>query len=278
MEHAITIRSGETNLAATLHYPTEETGGIGPTARQMRYPIVIVCHGFVGNRIGVDRLFVKAARELSRHGYMVLRFDYGGCGESTGDYGAGGLDAMIEQTRHAIDYALDIDCVDPQRVVLLGHSLGGAVAILTAAQDKRVRTLVLWAAVAHPLSDIIKITGRKVYEDAQKDGAADYLGYRFQPAFFESLARHQPYEQMRKFNGDVLLVHGTNDQVIPTDYCFLYQKLFWMRHQGQCDKEVIFQADHTFSTADAVSQLLKSTRDWLLNIDRRRIEWNDWTI
>ncbi|UUZ94904.1 alpha/beta hydrolase [Paenibacillus sp. P25] len=278
MEHQITIRSGQEELTATLHYPSSKEGVPSARCSGERYPIVIIAHGFLGSRIGVDRLFVKVARDFSRHGYMVLRFDYAGCGESTGEYGAGGLDSLIDQTRHVLDYALDIDCVDPRRVILLGHSLGGAVALLTAARDKRVKTLVMWASVAYPFNDIVNITGKKVYEDAVQFGSADYLGYAFEPVFFESLTRHQPFEQLRKFSGDVLLIHGTSDEVIPVDYCFLYQKLFWLRSQGQCDKEVIFQADHTFSSAHAKEQLLSKTRDWLLELDNKKREWNDWTI
>ncbi|WP_426454087.1 alpha/beta hydrolase family protein [Paenibacillus sp. S-38] len=276
MEHHITIRSIEgLELAATLHYPEGE-GAAGRTCG--KYPVIVIAHGFVGTRIGIDRLFVLAAREFAKTGYMVLRFDYGGCGESTGEYGAGGLDSMIDQTRSVIDYVLDIDCVDPQRVILLGHSLGGAVSVLTAARDKRIKTLVLWSAVGYPFNDIVGITGKAAYEEAVQKGSVDYLGYSLHPVFFESLQKHQPFEQLRKFTGDVLLVHGTADEVIPVDYCFLFQKLFWLRSQGQCDKEVIFQADHTFTGARAKAQLLSKTRDWLLYIDKRKQEWNDWTI
>ncbi|NHN30624.1 alpha/beta hydrolase [Paenibacillus agricola] len=269
MEHHKTIRSNEVELAATLHYP--------PTTAD-KNPIVIIAHGFIGNRIGIDRLFIKAARELSQAGYMVLRFDYAGCGESTGQYGASSVDSMIDQTRHVVDYALQIGCVDPTRVILLGHSLGGAIAVLTAARDKRIKSLVLWSAVAHPFSDIIKITGKKLYEDAVQFGTADYLGYTFEPQFFDSLTKHQPLEQTRKFTGDVLVVHGTNDELIPVDYCFLYQKLFWMRSQGQCDKEVIFQADHTYSSSTAYAKLISTTKDWLSTIEKQKSEWHDWTI
>ncbi|PZE21768.1 alpha/beta hydrolase [Paenibacillus xerothermodurans] len=269
MEHQITIRSDQEELAATLHYPAR-TGA--------KNPIIIIAHGFVGSRIGVDRLFIKAARELSRQGYMVLRFDHGGCGESTGEYGAGGLDAMIDQTRHVIDYALSIDCVDPARVVLLGHSLGGAVAVLTAARDKRIKSLILWSAVAHPFNDIVKIMGKQRYEHAVQVGSADYLGYTFKPSFFDSLTRHQPLEQTRRFNGDVLVIHGTNDDVIPVDYCLLYQKLFWLRPQGQCDKEIIFQADHTYSSHQAYTKLVGTTVQWLRSIEQRKSDWHDWSI
>jgi alpha/beta superfamily hydrolase len=269
MEHQITIRSDGIDLAATLHYPSTTSD---------KNPIIIIAHGFIGNRIGINRLFIKAARELSREGFMVLRFDYAGCGESSGIYGSSSVDAMIDQTRCVVDYALQIGCVDPTRVILLGHSLGGAIALLTAARDKRVKSLVLWSAVAYPFSDILKITGKKLYEDAVQLGIADYLGYAFEPQFFDSLTKHQPLEQTRKFGGDVLLVQGTDDELIPVDYCFLYQKLFWMRSQGQCDKEVIFQADHTFSSSQSFSQLMSATNNWLNSIEKQKSEWHGWTI
>jgi uncharacterized protein len=274
MERHFTIQTEQLELAATIHYPERET----TNHREERLPLIIICHGFVGNKIGVDRLFVKAARDLCRDGYMVLRFDYGGCGESTGEYGAGGLDDLITQTRYVLDYAEDIDCVDPTRITLLGHSLGGAVALLTAAQDRRVKSLVLWAPVAHPFHDIVKITGKPVYEEAIRTGTSTYLGYSFKPTFFESLAKYHPFEYTRKFSGDVLLIHGTSDDVIPVDYTFLYQKAFWLRSGGICDKEVLFQGDHTFSSGSSAADCIKKTREWLQISEKRKSDWNHWTI
>ena len=111
----------------------------------------------------------------------------------------------------------------------LGHSLGGATAVLTAAKDHRVKTLVLWSAVAHPHNDIVRIVGKNEYEKLPKGGTIDHHGYRLTSRFFESLSQHQPFEQLRKFSGDVLVVHGTADEAIPVDYAPLYQKLFWLR-------------------------------------------------
>jgi uncharacterized protein len=274
MERHFTIQSEQIKLAATLHYPER----LNIPADEERYPLIVICHGFVGNKIGVDRLFVKAAREFSNNGYMVLRFDYGGCGESTGEYGEGGLTELIAQTRIVLDYALSIDCVDSTRVTLLGHSLGGAVALLTAAQDRRVKSLALWAPVAHPFNDIVKITGKSVYEQSVQNGFGTYSGYHFKPAFFESLSEYHPLEQTRKVSGDVLLVHGTADDAIPVDYTFLYQKVFWMRTSGQCDKEVLFQADHTFSAGNSAAEAIRKTLEWLQLSERRKADWNNWTI
>jgi alpha/beta superfamily hydrolase len=275
MEHHIQIPTNYGDLSAVIHYPRGDSQGNKP---QTRWPLIIICHGFVGNKIGVDRLFVKAARAFNANGYMVLRFDYAGCGESTGDYGAGGLEALVEQNQRVIDYALDIDCVDSNQVVLLGHSLGGAASILTSSKDSRVKTLVLWSAVAQPLNDIVHIVGESKYEEAVHKGSVDFQGYTLTKEFFDSLSKQHPFQHTIKFAGDVLLVHGTSDDVIPADYCFQYQRMFWLRSSGQCDKEVILQADHTYSTLESTKLLLQKTNDWLHYIEKRKKEWHDWTI
>ncbi|MCM3786199.1 alpha/beta fold hydrolase [Neobacillus mesonae] len=276
MERQISIKHGEEELSATIHYPVVKELAEGK--RPARVPLIIICHGFVGNRIGVDRLFVKTARELAEDGNLVLRFDYIGCGESTGDYGAEGLQSMINQTRSVLDYAINCSDIDPQQVTLLGHSLGGATALHTAVRDKRVTKLILWSAVGYPFNDIIKITGRDKYDTSVKEGAADYLGYGFTPTFFESLADFQPFQEALKFSGDVLVIHGTSDDTIPVDYAFLYQKVFWMRSEGRCDKDIIFQGDHTFSSGPEREQLIKRTRAWLTEQRKVDQDWKHWSI
>lgn len=244
MERNIVIRHNGEELTASIHYPNKEKGT--SSRCKDRLPLAVICHGFVGNRIGVDRIFVKAARELAQEGYMVIRFDYAGCGESSGNYGGEDMESMIAQTRAVLDYGISSADVDPQRVTLIGHSLGGAVALLTSIRDRRVKNLVLWASVGYPFNDIVKIVGREAYDRAVKNGSADYVGYSFTPVYFNSLAAFQPFQEASKFSGDVLVIHGTSDDVIPVDYAFLYQKLFWTRPEGRCDKEIIFQGDHTF--------------------------------
>lgn len=276
MEHFITIRHNNQDITATLHYPNQQLSECGKSP--CRWPVVVICHGFVGSRIGVDRLFVGAARTLAGAGYMVLRFDYIGCGESTGDYGSEGLGSMVGQTRRVLDYVTALDCVDSNRVVLLGHSLGGAVSILTAAEDKRVKSLVLWSAVANPLHDIVKIVGEDAYLSAIQTGVSDHLGYGLRTHFFESLSHFSPTLRIREFSGDVLLVHGTNDEIIPPEYSKLYQKLAWQRASGQCDLEEVEGADHTYSSKAAKDSAIHITRQWLLSVDKRKTDWNDWTI
>ena len=63
MEKSLTLKFESLELAATLHYPA------GGRREDGKSPAVVICHGFVGTRIGVDRLFVKTARALADAGY-----------------------------------------------------------------------------------------------------------------------------------------------------------------------------------------------------------------
>lgn len=276
MERQIVIQHGEEKIAASIHYPKDDVKQEGRC--KDRVPLIVICHGFVGSRIGVDRLFVKAARELAAEGNLVVRFDYIGCGESSGDYGREGIDSMIAQTRAVLDYGLSCGDIDPTRVTLIGHSLGGAIALLTSVRDRRVKKLILWSSVGYPFNDIVKITGRDVYDKAMSSGSSDYLGYEFSPVFFDSLGTYQPFQEALKFSGDVLVVHGTSDDAIPADYAFLFQKVFWMRPEGRCDKEIIFQGDHTYSTGAHRDQLLTKTKEWLNGLEAVQTDWQHWMI
>lgn len=271
MELQRIVKTEHADLAMTMHYPTGE--GKGETL-----PLIIFCHGFTGSRIGVDRLFVQAARYLSDAGYLVVRFDYGGCGESTGTYGEGGIERMIRETRIMLDYTLSFDCVDLSRVTLLGHSLGATVAVQTAFRDRRVKRLVLWAPVAHPLADIVRIIGPKAHREIIATGETDYLGYNLTASFLQSLADSHPLQETRQIRGDVLVLHGAEDDIITSDAAHLYQKAFWLRSDGMSDKEILPKADHSFTGQEVRQDLFRMTADWLRIHDPKNGEWNHYVI
>jgi uncharacterized protein len=249
-------------LAATVHYTTSYYEASKKTSL---YPLIIICHGFIGSRIGVNRLFVKTSEEISAHEAIVVRFDYVGCGESEGIYGENGLEDLIDQTKSVIDFSLKIENVNHNELLLIGHSLGGAVALLTAAEDQRVKKLVLWSAVANPFRDIINIVGKDCYDRLQESPIMDYQGYSFKKKFFHSLAKYQPLQELAKFNGDVLVVHGTDDEEIKVDYCFHYYYAFRSRLVGTCEKQVILGANHTYSSLEGFRQLINATKEWLVD-------------
>jgi dipeptidyl aminopeptidase/acylaminoacyl peptidase len=126
--------------------------------------------------------------------------------------------------------------------------------------------------------DIRNIIGTKAIQEIETKGKSDYMHYEFTKRFTDSLAKFQPLTELQGYSGDVLVVHGTADDVIPVDYCFLYQKMFWLRKEGSCDKEVILQGDHTFSSKDSREQLFEATLRWVDAARKRRADWSYWTI
>ncbi len=267
MEQTIAIQSGHAELTASFHLPTSHQEGD-------THPLVIICHGFVGSRIGVNRLFVKAARLFAAQGFAVLRFDYEGCGESTGEYGSYGMERFIAQTQDVIDFAATMPQVDHEQIFLLGHSLGGAVAALTASRDTRIQKLALWAAVGHPFHDIVAIVGHDRYEASLATAFIDYEGFALTKTFFNSLKEYHPLERIQEFAGDVFIAHGTHDEVIPVDYCSLYQHALKRGKSANCQKELIVGGDHTFSSLDGSNQLFTSTLHWLKKQTRAQRIWN----
>ncbi|UYZ13059.1 lysophospholipase [Brevibacillus sp. WF146] len=258
VEQTVRIPGGGYSLAATIHVP-EQSEAAGHFSRIT----VLICHGFVGSRIGVDRLFVKAARNMAAHGFNVVRFDYAGCGESEGEYGAGGMDALLRQTRDVLEHVRNMESGAPGKLILLGHSLGGAVSLLTAARDSRVDGLVLWAPVLRPFEDIVRIVGEESYREALQYGQTDHRGYVLRDTFFQSLRGYEPLREAKRFTGDVLLLHGNRDEVIPVDSVFHYERELRLRQTGRCETEVIVRGDHTFSAHDAYQRLISRTTAWL---------------
>ncbi|MEM1058035.1 MAG: alpha/beta fold hydrolase [Verrucomicrobiota bacterium] len=108
--------------------------------------IVVMAHGYTGDKTEHLRLLVTLGRALAANGISVLRFDFMGSGDSTGDFHEMTPNTEVRDLHGAIDWAQRLGY---RRVGLFGLSMGGAVAICTAAQrrPKTIATLVTWSAV-----------------------------------------------------------------------------------------------------------------------------------
>lgn len=108
------------------------------------HPAVILLHGFPGNERNLD-----LAQDMRRAGWDVLYFDYRGSWGSPGDFS---FSHSIEDAAAAIALLREPAMagrlrLDASRIVLLGHSMGGFVAVQTAAADPAVRAVGLVSAV-----------------------------------------------------------------------------------------------------------------------------------
>ncbi|HNY42569.1 MAG TPA: alpha/beta fold hydrolase [Bryobacteraceae bacterium] len=107
-------------------------------------PTAVLLHGLPGIEQNHD-----LAHALRDHGWNTLIFHYRGCWGSEGAYTVNGL---AEDVRAAIDELTSgrHPKVDPERIVLIGHSMGGWAAIREACTDARVKAVAALGAAADP--------------------------------------------------------------------------------------------------------------------------------
>jgi pimeloyl-ACP methyl ester carboxylesterase len=106
--------------------------GAGP------HPAVILLHGFPGNERNLD-----LAQDIRRAGWDVLYFNYRGSWGTPGDFS---FSHGIADTAAALAYLRQPAVakrlrLDPSRIVLIGHSMGGFMAIQAAAADPAIKAL-----------------------------------------------------------------------------------------------------------------------------------------
>jgi uncharacterized protein len=170
-------------------------------AKDPAWATVIHFHGNAGNISG----HLRFVNWLPYHGCNLLMFDYRGYGTSEGKPSRRGL---FEDSMAALDYALSRDDVDPERVVLLGQSLGGADAIAVASEagDAVVRAVVLDSAF---------YSYRSIVRD--KIGELPVLGWFKSPLSY--VMATNSFHSGRLIASlspiPVMIIHGTDDQVVP---------------------------------------------------------------
>jgi pimeloyl-ACP methyl ester carboxylesterase len=132
-------------------------------------------------------------------------------------------------------------------IYLIGHSRGGAICLLRAAQDERVTKVCTWASV----SDLERYLELKDFKAWQEEGVHTITNgrtkqempiyFQFIAAYAENLTTLSMANNLEKIVCPVLLVHGLNDTVVPlSDAHILYQE---MQHALISEIE---NGDHTF--------------------------------
>ncbi len=139
-QEELKIPSGESGLNSFMY----TAAGAGP------HPLLILLHGFPGNERNLD--LGQAVRQA---GWDVLYFDY------RGSWGSGGRFSFahaLEDVRNVLDYVRSPQvsrrfALDTHRIALLGHSMGGGLALVAAEGDAAVRctaALAAWNIGAEP--------------------------------------------------------------------------------------------------------------------------------
>jgi dienelactone hydrolase len=127
------FRSGETRLTVECFAPAVEG----------KFPAIVLLHGSGGLELGTGDLFRAFARDLSSEGFVVLiphLFEKTShvVGKPFGDKE---LLAFTESVHDAIDFAVASGAVDPEKIGLVGWSLGSHLAFSQSSKDPRIRAI-----------------------------------------------------------------------------------------------------------------------------------------
>jgi uncharacterized protein len=133
MEQPITFDSQGLKLSGVLHIPDNLAPG-------ERRPACLVLHGFGSNK--GSKACISPAKLLEKWGYVALRFDMRGCGESEGPRAHIICLEQVEDTKSAVTYLMSRPEVDPAKIACAGHSFGAAVAVYAGGVDQRIAAVI----------------------------------------------------------------------------------------------------------------------------------------
>ncbi|MDY6807131.1 MAG: alpha/beta fold hydrolase [Cyanobacteriota bacterium] len=166
--------------------------------------VVLYLHGSKGNMAAQEKSWnLDRVAKLYSLGFSVLTIDYRGYGRSDGPFPTEAR--VYEDAETAWSYLVGEKQVPPGKILVYGHSLGGAIAIHLCQQ--------------HP-------EGAGLVVESSLSGMKDAAKQRSYNIFPLDLLLHQEFDSINKIKSlemPVLFIHGTSDRSVPVE---MSQKLF----------------------------------------------------
>ncbi len=223
--HAVPLPDGK--LALALHLP----GGAA------RIACVVACHGLSASKDSDKYLLLGA--ELPPAGLALARFDFRGCGESTGREDETTLATRIEDVGAVLGFLGAHPRLDG-RFGLLGSSLGGFVALHVAALRGDGIPVVTWNAPAN-LHD---------FDEGQERSG---IGIPFLLELSTHRYAHAPAGVARH-----LAIHGEADEVVPVEH----GTVLHAQAAEPCDLAIIPGGDHRLTDAGHRREAVARSVQW----------------
>jgi uncharacterized protein len=256
--------------------------------RGERRAAILVLHGFGSNK---DSAMVRTVTRLFTNlGYVALRFDMRGCGESEGERGRVICLEQVADTSSAFDFLSTTNYTDPERIAVFGHSFGAAVAVYAAGTDGRFAACISSGGWGHGekkfrrqhaspeawqrFSSMME-EGRRRRVRGERMMVPRFDIVPIRPELRGNLAPgsilefpFEVVESMYAFTANevvgriaprpLLLLHPANDSVTPTE-----QSIELFLHAGQpADLHLFAEVDH-FLFSDDNPMVQAVVRDWL---------------
>ncbi len=164
------------SLAGTLTLPS----------KGKNFPVVILISGSGPQDRNEEVLghkpFWVIADFLTKNGIAVLRYDDRGVAQSTGDFATATSEDFAKDTQAAVAFLKQIPEINPKKISLIGHSEGGLIAPIVAANNPEINNLVLLAGPG--------VSGEKILLEQ------NYLSAKLQGIPEEQLAENRKLNQL----------------------------------------------------------------------------------
>lgn len=253
-ETGVTLENG---VVATITKPSVEG----------KVPVVLLLHGFASQKDEVGDMYKRLAAKLATEkGIASMRIDFRGWGESAGKMQESNIQGQIDDTQVAYEYLVEQSFVDSSKIGIVGFSLGGGIAIVSAAQHPGwFKSMAVWSSVGDFYEDFLEELGQNSFDKAAANGTVDIdLGWRsisLGDVFFKSLETYDLMSEIARYSGAFLAIAG--DQDFSVDYVDDYLA----RVAGHPKvKHIIKNADHIYGVLSEdqsmAEEVLSYTTDW----------------
>ena len=187
------------------------TGRLALPADQHPHNFAIFAHCFTCTK---NLMAVRQISDaLAREGFGVLRFDFTGLGESSGDFSQTNFSGNVGDLEAASDF-LEKQYRAPS--LLVGHSLGGAAVLMAASNLPSVRAVATLGAPSEP--EHVTHLLRSSLEEIQSEGRAKVQiggqGFTIEKQFLDDLQAHALVEVVKNLGRALLILHSPQDQVV----------------------------------------------------------------
>ena len=258
----IQVRNGDLNIYGVAYVP--DTDG--------KMPLVIFSH-----ELGNDHTSgVRYAERLAEAGYAAYVFDF--CGGTVGgnrsDGSNKGMSILTEASdlTAVLESAKSWDFVDPNRIVLLGGSMGGLVTTVVGCthQDEIAGMILMYPALSAKVDGGMEKYPTKddVPEDVSLFGGWIHVGKNYITDLWDV-----DFDRLlSSYQGHMLLLHGDRDSTVPISWSENLKKII-----PDCEFYVIKNGGHEFfgqPFEDAMSYIL-TYLDTQLNSERTESEENE---
>ena len=189
------------------------------------WPVIIFNHGYIPpEEYKTTERYVAYVDGFSRNGYVVFKPDYRGHGNSEGrPEGAYYSPAYATDVLNALASVKKLQIVDPNKIGMWGHSLGGNLTLRAMVVSKEIKAGVIWSGVVGTYEELINKWSHKTpWQPSAKE--ANHVGSIRQnlvnqygtpesnPGFWHSI---DPRYYLTDISGPILLNQGLNDEEVP---------------------------------------------------------------